>query len=92
MTLEFSSKEALYQRIRPAMWVKKEELRKSGYPYIKETDIWNYLIETKWKESHDLMLSDIVNDVLNTENTKLDKYVKEKLEKRSSQQSNLEII
>ena len=63
MDFEFSSKEELYQRVSPALRAKVMELKRLGYPYIKEVDIWNYLIETKWCKGHDLMLSDIVNDI-----------------------------
>lgn len=90
--LKFSSKEELYCRIKPALRAKKQELNRCGYSHIQEVDVWNYLIETKWRKSHALMLSDVVNDVLQVENKKLDNYVKEKLTHRSIDSSNLEVI
>lgn len=51
MEVEFNSLEELYQRIKPALTTKKEEMRRSGYVYIKEEDIWNYLKEVKWLNS-----------------------------------------
>ena len=90
--LEFSSKEELYIHIKPALYAKKQELKKEGYFYIKEIDVWNYLIKTKWKDAHGLMLSDIVNDVLKVENQKIDMFVKEQLEKQEILLSNLELL
>ena len=94
MDFEFSSKEELYQRVSPALRAKVMELKRLGYPYIKEVDIWNYLIETKWCKGHDLMLSDIVNDILKTNNEKIDSYLKEKLNKDRTHyfDNNLEIL
>lgn len=79
-------------RIKPALYAKKQELAKEGYFYIKEIHIWNYLITTKWKDAHDLMLSDIVNDVLKVENQKIDMFVKEQLSKQEVLLSNLELL
>ena len=44
MDIEFSSKEELYQRVKPALKAKTMELKRVGYSYIREIDIWNYLI------------------------------------------------
>ena len=71
MDFEFSSKEELYQRVSPALRAKVMELKRLGYPYIKEVDIWNYLIESSWKSGKNLMLSDIVNDILHIERDKV---------------------
>ena len=79
MDYEFSSKEELYKRVGPALRAKICELQRSGYSYIQEMDVWNYLIENKWCKSRNLMLSDIVNDILHTENEKIDNYLKGKI-------------
>ena len=79
MDYEFSSKEELYKRVGPALRVKICELQRLGYSYIQEMDVWNYLIENKWCKSRNLMLSDIVNDILHTENEKIDNYLKGKI-------------
>ena len=81
MEINFSSKEELYKRVEPALHSKVDELKRCGFTYIREADIWNYLIESKWLKSYNLALSDIVNDILNTDNYKIDKYLKEKLGK-----------
>ena len=79
MDYEFSSKEELYQRIRPALKAKINEFRRLGYSYVQEVDVWNYLIENIWSKSKDLMLSDIVNDILHVKIKKIDDYLKEKM-------------
>ncbi len=95
MNYEFSSKEELYKRLIPALRSKKEELDREGYTYILEVDIWNYLIQEKWTRSHNLMLCDMVDDILKTDNQLIDTYLKKKLENTSRTQyfdKNLEIL
>jgi len=81
MDFQFSSQEELYQRVKPAINAKVVELHRLGFSYIVDVDIWNYLIETKWKKSRNLVLSDIVSDILHVDNKKLDEYLKGKLSK-----------
>lgn len=92
MELEFSSQEELYKRVEPALKAKLAELHRLGYPYIQLVDIWNYLIETKWKKSHNLTLSDIVHDILHIDNRKIDEYLKGKVSKTRRNQEGLETI
>jgi len=92
---EFSSKEELFQRVKPALNAKVGELHRFGYTYINQMDVWNYLIENIWIKSKDLMLSDIVNDILHTDNKKIDTYLKSKITDERSQyfeKNNIEII
>ena len=79
MDLEFSSLKELYNRIKPALETKANEMRRSGYAYIKDEDIWNYLKEIKWKKASDLSLHEMINDILNTDNVLIDSYVKNKM-------------
>lgn len=65
MSLEFSSLNDLYKRVKPALHAKEEEFHRLGYSKVKSIDIWNYLIENKWKKGKNLMLSDIVSDIMN---------------------------
>lgn len=81
MDFNFHTQEDLFKRVKPALNAKNQELHRLGYPYITIADIWNYLIETKWKKSHDLMLSDIVSDILHVDNKRIDEYLKGKLAK-----------
>ncbi len=95
MDYEFSSKEELFQRVKPALNAKVGELHRFGYTYINQMDVWNYLIENIWIKSKDLMLSDIVNDILHTDNKKIDTYLKSKITDERSQyfeKNNIEII
>ena len=39
--------------------------------------------EKKWKNSHDLMLSDMVSDILNSDNALIDDYFKEKINEKN---------
>jgi len=79
MDITFNSLEELYQRIKPALLTKKEEMRRNGYVYIKEQDIWNYLKEVKWVNSKNLSLYDMTADILNTDDVIIDSYLREKL-------------
>ena len=62
------------------METKKNEMKRAGFTYIKEEDIWNYLKEIKWKKASDLSLHEMINDVLNTDDYIIDSYLKEKFE------------
>lgn len=80
MDISFSSVKELYDRVYPALKSKVKELKKLNMKYIKEIDVWNYLVENKWKKKKGLLLSDIVDDILNTDNYLIDSYVKGKME------------
>lgn len=95
MDIIFSSKEELYNRVKPALSAKLTELHRLGYNYIQIVDIWNYLVEVKWSKGRDLMLSDIVSDIMHIEEKKIDEYLKGKIAKtRRTVQfgNNLEIL
>lgn len=62
--MEFTSKQELYQKLLPVFNVKKRLIQNSEYQNITNQDIWDYLIENKWKTSHNLTISDIVNDII----------------------------
>ena len=79
MDITFGSLEELYKRVKPALLTKKEEMRRNGYVYIKEQDIWNYLKEVKWINSKNLSLYDMTSDILNTDDVIIDSYLRQKL-------------
>lgn len=79
MDITFNSTKELYDRIMPALRTKREEMRRHGYSYIKEEDVWNYLKEVKWVKANNLSLAEMVSDVLNTEDVYIDSYLREKL-------------
>lgn len=79
MELEFNSLEELFNHIKPALNTKKAEMKRNGYDYIKIEDIWNYFKEVKWKKANDLSISEMVSDILNTNDSQIDLYLKQKL-------------
>ena len=79
MEMEFTSLEQLYKRWKPALTTKANDMKRQGYKYIKEEDIWNYLKEVKWSNSKNLLLFEMVRDVLNIDNILIDDYVRRKL-------------
>ena len=91
--LEFKSAIDLYNRVLPALNVKYKEIHKE-YDYIKIADIWNYLIQYKWRNSKNLVLSDIVDDILNTDIKKIDEYVKKIIKEKETEivEEDLDII
>ena len=79
MEIEFTSQKELYQRLLPALRTKVNEMHRNGYTYIRVEDIWNYLVETKWKKAHDLALYNLVSDILHSDECYIDNYIKRKL-------------
>ena len=76
MNNEFNTKEELFNRVKPALKIKEKDLIKLGYSNITGLDVWNYLIESKWSKSKNLVLSDIVDDILNVDVEALNDYLK----------------
>ena len=74
MDYEFSSLEELYKRVRPALKSKVDELQKYGNLSISKYDLWNCLIINKWRNETGLMLSDIVDDILNISFDEINSY------------------
>lgn len=64
MDIEFSSLSELYQRLEPALSVKEAEFRRNDLNISKQM-IWQYLAETKWAVSNNLLLHQMVSDILN---------------------------
>ncbi|MBR2828044.1 MAG: hypothetical protein IKE70_02280 [Bacilli bacterium] len=94
MDFEFSSKEELYLRVKPALFAKVSELERIGYSSITSIDIWNYMIQNKWKNGEGLMLSDIVDDILNTDCSLIYNYCEDLKEKKDMQnfENNLDLL
>ena len=57
-------------------------MRRNGFPYVKEEDVWNYLKEKKWKTEQGLSLYQMVDDILNSDSVLIDDYLKSKLNLR----------
>ena len=81
--MEFNSANELYERLVPALMTKVTDLKRAGYDYLTVEDVWNYLKESKWKESRNLALHEMVSDILNSENIVIDDYFKHKMSKRT---------
>ena len=79
MDITFNSLEELYRRVKPALMTKKEQMRRNGYVYIKEEDIWNYLKEVKWLDYKNLSLYQMTCDILDTDDMIIDEYLRKKL-------------
>ncbi len=82
MEITFDSLQELYERIKPALAVKKAQMHREGYTYIKEADIWNYFKEIKWHHAQNLFLHDLVSDVINAESEDINHYVQNKMQKQ----------
>ncbi len=81
MEIEFKSLTELYTRIKPALLSKKRELHRLGFKYIKEEDIWNYLKESRWGNASNLSLSEMITDLFECDNYKIDNYVQQQMGK-----------
>jgi hypothetical protein len=79
MDIEFNSLKELYDRIKPALTSKRIEMKKYGFYHVKEADIWNYLTSKKWQTSKDLSLSEMVNDIFNSNPDDINNYVIKKM-------------
>ena len=77
---EYKSQLELFQNLIPAMNVKLRLLKNSNYNDITKEDIWNYLKTTTWKYDIDLALSDMVEDIIHTDNIDIVNYKKNKKE------------
>ena len=72
----FNNATELYQRVFPALKTKKEEINLEFKSNVKEIEIWQYMRNRIWKETVDLTLGDIIEDILNTKNDDIYFYIK----------------
>ena len=70
----FSSVEALYKRLTPALKSKKKEFLRLGITSVSEMDIWSCLKDTRWIRSVNLTLADMVNDIMTLTEEDIAKY------------------
>ncbi len=68
--MEYTSQRDLYLALLPAFRVKKRLLSITEYN-IDNKDIWIYLTNNKWKDSSNLTISEVVNDIITIEPEKL---------------------
>ena len=79
--IEFKSLQELYDRVKPALYSKLNEIKALGFNMVSEVDIWNYLVENSWKKRTNLELSDIISDILYANNSDINDYVMDKITK-----------
>lgn len=75
MDMEFNSIDELYNRVLPALLSRCREVSNYGYSF-SIMDIWNYLVDTKWRYAKDLTLYDIVSDIFNADCDGIMSYIK----------------
>lgn len=68
--MEYTSQKELYLALLPVFNVKKRLLNISKYNITNE-DIWKYLVNNKWKNSYNLTISEVVNDIITIEPEKI---------------------
>ena len=74
--MEFRIQKELYLNLIPALNVKMKLLKRNKMNNITKEDIWNYLKDNKWKNSVDLTLADMVNDIIHVDNNDVSNYKK----------------
>lgn len=78
-THKINSLEELYKRLLPAINTKLTELKREGITNIEKLDIWNYCVNNIWKNKRDLRIYEMVDDILNIDDFKLNLYSRKKL-------------
>ena len=62
--MEYTNQKELYIALLPVFNVKKRLNSITKYPNTKNSEIWTYLVNHKWKGSVGLTISDMVNDII----------------------------
>ncbi len=70
--MQYASLKELYILLLPAFNVKKRLLSINKNIKFDNIYIWNYLTENKWKKSLNLTISEIVNDIIDFDISKLE--------------------
>jgi len=74
MDLKFNNIKELYELLLPALETKEIQLKRNDYFGLTKKDIWEYLKETKWKNSNNLRIYQMVYDILYVDNDELNSY------------------
>lgn len=75
MNNDFKTIDDLYKRLKPALYSKVIELKRRGLDYIREEDIFNYLLETSWAKKDNLSIAELTNDILYLDDNLITNYV-----------------
>jgi hypothetical protein len=81
--IKFNTLSELYSRLKPALYSKNLEFKRRNINYIKEEDIWNYLVNYVWINKINLDMFEMVKDIFDLDIIKIDNYVKSLLENRT---------
>ena len=79
--MEFKSQLELYQKLIPVFNVKKRLSKITKHHNIDNKTIWKYLVINKWKDSYNLQLSEMVNDIITLDLNNIYKLTEGELEK-----------
>ena len=71
--MEYTSQKDLYLAVLPAFKVKHRLISITDYK-ITNKQIWEYLTVNKWKNSYNLTISEVVNDIINVDIEKIESY------------------
>ena len=74
MEIRINSQKELYNKLKPALRTKRNELIRHNIKIVKELDIWNYNKEHIWKKCSGLTISKMVDDILNTTEEEYENY------------------
>ena len=77
--MEYNSEKELFKDLEGALKVKLRMI-KGKYNNISMQDIYSYLKLNKWRYDKNLTISEVVNDIINVDITKVDVYIKTKKE------------
>ncbi len=82
----------LYKRLTPAMNCKIREVAKEKKEYLKKEDVWNFLMQSKWKDEKGITLAEMVDDILNLDNLLLLKYLDKQKELERNKREEIEFL
>ncbi len=66
MDIEFKDVKELYNKVSPALNVKRRMLQKKGIN-LNNKELFEYLIKNIWSKKSGLALNDIVDDIINVD-------------------------
>ena len=71
--MEYNNQKELYMALIPAFNVKHRLMQVKKYK-ATDKEIWTYLTNSKWKNSHNLTISEVVNDIINVDEELINNY------------------
>ena len=74
MRVEYNNQKELYIALLPAFNVKRRLSSITKYKNTKNSAIWFYLAKNKWRNSTDLTLADMVNDIIMVDISEVNKF------------------